>query len=364
MVSQLKPLFRFVRWGLVAGVASAIALGLEVLPALAAELTDWSYDSQRRSLTLTLPPDVLPSVSVISPEQLLIELPDTQIGEVPRLTVGDGVVDSIELEQISSDTLWVVMEFADGTELLGEQSAVPVGEVAGAGRQWEIRPNAIAADESTTGVVTSGGAALLRTPEVEVSQADFPDLPILEPGIQLDQPVSVPPIGSASDAVPPPPPPPPPPTAEPSSPVVSVPSVPEEVPISADVPLEPPFLGEETFEVPVVDRAAQSEESLAAEETFTEEVPVVDATGEDRSVVEADGVPVEPTVEADFVPGDAIATGPSARARADASVVDEPVPFGEELDSTDAGDFAEQGVVPQNTTDRWPEPIPFGAPLP
>ena len=44
------------------------------------------------------------------------------------LTVGDGIVDSIVLEQMTPETLWMVMEFADGTVLETMQSVVPVGD--------------------------------------------------------------------------------------------------------------------------------------------------------------------------------------------------------------------------------------------
>ena len=391
MGSKLRILFQFVRWGLLTGAASMLALGVEMLPAAADELNEWSYDSQTRSLNLTVPSDVSPSVSVISPDQLLIELPDTQVGDVPGLTVNDGVVESIELEQISSETLWVVMEFAEGTVLSGAQSAVPVGEVA-SGQQWQVRPDFIASSESTLSavdngpaetdesvvtnspvvpnVVTSGGADILRTPEVDVAQADFPDLPILEPGITLNEPISVPPIdASPSVSVPPPPPP----IAEANSPAAI-----------ADLPAEPPFLGEETFEVPVIDETALSEEMAEEEVEEIANDPIVDEpivnaasneTIEGEIAVEVEKIPVEsvvsvesePSVEADAIPGDAVpedtvATARGLRTRVDASFAEESAATEDEAEPEEI-DFAAQGVVPQNT-DRWPEPIPFGAPLP
>ena len=436
MGSKLRGLLQLIRWGLLAGATSTLTWAVDGLPAAAGELNDWSYNSQARSLTLTVPSDILPSVSVISPDQLLIELPNTQIGNVPSLTVGDGIVDSIDLEQISSETLWVVMEFAQGTVLSGTQSAVPVGE-ATAGQRWEVRPNLIASNGSTlnaassepTPTINSGGADSLRTPEVNVAQADFPDLPILEPRITLSEPVSVPPIESLPSPTPPPSP-----VAEASRSTVSVPSIPaesipaesiqtaspEEVATEANLPTEPPFLGEETFEVPVIDRTELSSsesnsefdsesngesdgeseaETEVAEESAADE-PVADATVENATVEDvavenatvedvaaenatlenvavaeerqmtAEETPAEsvaaiesePAVVADTVPGDAVATVPGLQTRVDASFAEEPTsaegePKPEEID------FAAQGIVPQNTN-RWPEPIPFGEPLP
>lgn len=389
MGMNLRHLFQFIRWGLLTGAASMLALGVDALPAAAGALINWGYDSQTRSLTLTIPSNISPSVSVLASDQLLIALPDTQIGDVAGLTVGDGLVDSIVLEQTTPGTLWMIMEFADGTVLANAQSVVPVGESAGSvGQQWEVRPVVVASSGMPDAVasaptVNGGGAESLRTPAVDVAQADFPDLPILEPGIVLSEPVSVPPL------------------SEVSSPAVSVPDVPkaaeaevasepsvpvevisrdrnetpdsDEVAVSADIPAEPPFLGEGTFEVPVINQTALSEDRSdeVAEDPAEVDEPVAVATPEEPvSTVEADEIPAEavaaaerePTVEADVVPGDAVASVP-LQSRVDASFAVEPTPAADEFEPKQL-DLSMSGVTAQNTTDRWPEPIPFGAPLP
>ena len=385
MGKKLGHLFQYIRVGLLTGAAALVALGLDMPAAFADELADWGYDSETRSLTLTVPPDISPSISVLAPDKLLIELPDTQIGDVAGLTVGDGIVDSIVLEQMTPETLWMVMEFADGTVLETMQSVVPVGD-AGSAQQWEVRPSVVASNEPASNAqtndesapVVSGGADILRTPEVDVAQADFPDLPILEPGITLSEPISVPPIGTASSASAPPPPPPPPPIAE-VSPVDEVPGAiatedPDEVTASADVPSEPPFLGEGTFEVPVIDETALSESasgSIADESDDVDEPVVVSVP--DEPVVEADDLPAEsvaaaepPAVEADAVPEETVASVPGLSTRVDASVAVEAGPNADAVEGEfepQELDLAGQGVTPQNV-DRWPEPIPFGAPLP
>ncbi|MEL7144295.1 MAG: hypothetical protein AAGL08_19025, partial [Cyanobacteria bacterium J06573_11] len=65
-----------------AGVVMALTLGLLAgmggrQSAMAEEITEWGYNEQTQVLTLTLPDDVLPRVSVVAPDQLLLELPDT-----------------------------------------------------------------------------------------------------------------------------------------------------------------------------------------------------------------------------------------------------------------------------------------------
>lgn len=407
MGRKLGHLVQFIRWGLLMGVTSILALGVDAPPAAADELNDWGYDSQTRSLTFTLPNNISPSVSVLAPDQLLLALPNTQVGDVAGLTVGDGVVDSIVLEQSSPDTLWVVMEFAEGTVLANEQRVVPVenGSSAGASQQWEVRP-VVAASSRTMPVpiaadeipAVTGSADSLRVPAVDVAQADFPELPILEPGISLNQPVIVPPVNESAPSPPAntaevPPVPPAPPTveanAEASRPAVSVPDLPEiSIPVEvvsgdeadeasaiANIPDEPPFIGE--FEVPVIDERAIAGEDIAedtsqeavAAEAVVEEAVVREETeaevaqSESEAVVAAEN---EPTVEADVVPGDAVAAVPSVQPRVDASFAVEPVP---NADSTvndfepEQLDLSTPRVTPQNI-ERWPEPIPFGAPLP
>ncbi len=432
MGRKLGHLFQFIRWGLLTGAASMLALGIDALPAAAAELIDWGYDSQTRSLTLTLPSNLLPSVSVLASDQLLIAIPDTQIGDVAGLTVGDGVVDSIVLEQTTPETLWVIMEFAEGTVLADTQSVVPVGAGTG-GQRWEVLPLVVASGEVfDEPVVNGGGAESLRTPAVDVAQADFPDLPILEPGIVLSEPVSVPPLDAFNAPIPAAPALPPlPPVAEVSRPVVDVLDVPEaaeaeiaaevsvpvevissdrneatandEVAAIANIPDEPPFLGESTFEVPVIDETALSgdrldefaEESIAeestaeeimiADEPVSEEIVIVDepvavATPEAPApAVEVDEIPIEVVaaaereadveadveagVEADVVPGEALASAPVLQTRVDASFAVEPEPEVAEFEPEEI-DLSAQGITAQNTTNRWPDPIPFGVPLP
>ncbi|MEL6902283.1 MAG: hypothetical protein AAFP07_15135, partial [Cyanobacteria bacterium J06606_4] len=197
------------RWWLTAGVAGLASAGtmLSPLAAIAAELRDWQYDTQTQILTLTLPVAVTPTVSVVAPDQLLLELPNTQVGDVMGQTVGDGLVDNIVLEQATPETVWMVMEFAAGTVLSASQSATPLAsETDGGEQQWQVRPTLIAVSRqaANTSVATVQGdseavgpvgasASQLREPAGAIAQApDFSDLPILEPAMPIDEPVAVP----------------------------------------------------------------------------------------------------------------------------------------------------------------------------
>ncbi|MEL6855353.1 MAG: hypothetical protein AAFO83_09590 [Cyanobacteria bacterium J06607_13] len=404
------------RWWLTAGVAGLASAGtvLSPLAAIAAELRDWQYDTQTQILTLTLPVAVTPTVSVVAPDQLLLELPNTQVGDVMGQTVGDGLVDNIVLEQATPETVWMVMEFAAGTVLSASQSATPLAsETDGGEQQWQVRPTLIAASRqaANTSVATAQGdsesvgpvgasASQLREPAGTIAQApDFSDLPILEPAMPIDEPVVVPPLepvvppvesaaeepaeegveaevadegdrsGVSVEVIP---------AERPQDrPVVSqpVPRASEPttatgaVPVDDAVPSEPPFIGN-------LEGSGQSNppavglpsEAPTAEPPSFDDLPVVEA-GEQAPSLERPNVVSVPSVEnsaasapapaspvpesiAEPLPEAQIASGSAVEAAPEAVTAENAVP-------TD-----ETGRVIPSAVSRWPEPIPFGQPLP
>ncbi|MEL7331215.1 MAG: hypothetical protein AAFN12_03150, partial [Cyanobacteria bacterium J06560_2] len=194
---RLSFLAGFSLRAMLAGTAALMATGSE---AQAEALKDWQYDEETRSLTVILPDSVTPLVSVIAPDQLLLELPDTQVGDVMGQNVQDGLVENIVLEQATPETVWVVMEFAAGTVLASSQNAVPLAETGSGDQQWQIRPALTAASRraasQSVALATEGASASsLRTSAAEIAQApDLSDLPVLEPAVPMSDPVSVPPL--------------------------------------------------------------------------------------------------------------------------------------------------------------------------
>lgn len=360
-------------WGLVAGVASTIAVG--AVPAIAAELAEWGYDPQTRSLTLVLPESAIPAVSVITPTQLSVELPDTQLGAVAALTVEDGLVESIVLEQTTADTVRMVVEFAPGTVLASSQSATPVAvsaSVPPGSQRWQVQPDILASsplDDSaqfgaagTADALSSSAAALAQTP-------DFSDLPVLESAMPADELVSVPPLEAA-----------PPPPIEAARPAISLPSIAptaeempalETDPVAAEMPTEPPFIGEVglvapppdlSIDQPVMDDLLDEEMTAAADETVAEPEEVIEA------VLPA---PTEEIIEAapPALPEETAEPEVSVEV-AEAAAIAPPIPTSVETETTADSPAAApivnvptEAIRPANVS-RWPEPIPFGQPLP
>lgn len=410
---------------MMSGAAFLVTLGMTMgwgmLPAVASKLTAWNYDEQTRSLTLTLPANVTPSVSVIAPNQMLVELPDTQIGDVAGQNVGDGLVESITLKQTTSDKVWMVVNFVPGTALATQQNAVPLGGSAttpensassttgdplaadASLQQWQVRPALVAGRldnssvsasvegntaegdtaESDTATVTApsalsseaaslqeGGAANLSERGDAIAQTPiFPELPILEPAMPINAPVSVPPIDARpvpaqpAQSVP----------VQAASPPVqatlpvqaSVPPVATPTPsesVSAEqptasssdsqVPLEPPFIGDLEGEAsnPATEGPVD-EPAVAASPPTSATPPSIDTPSADTPSTNTPSAGSEPTNSAESAAITADGSNPKLANAASPEVatpeIDIPV---------------ENAHTP--STSRWPEPIPFGQPLP
>ena len=343
----------WLKGGLATGIAAVMSVSA-ALPAIADELTDWGYDPQTRSLTLILSDETAPSVSVVAPTQLLIDLPDTQLGAVAELTVDDGVVESIVLEQATPDTVQMVVEFVPGTVLADSQSATLVAtadDTAPGSQQWQIRPALLASSLPDTEAAQTDSAETMGSPAALAPAADLPDLPVLESAIPTDEIVSVPPLAAA----------PPPPQLDPiDSPSAAAPLPPVEAtrpePVPADAvppaaqapPTDPPFIGEVSIAEPPVAPVVDSVDGPAAEEIPAQAVETAPEAVEPDELIlpEASAEIAElappPTLAEDETPADQFDGASGA-----APLVDIP---------PDPGGSA--------NTSRWPDPIPFGQPLP
>lgn len=363
--SEGRPQADWWRWGLLAG-ASTVAVGA-AMPAFAAELAEWGYDPQTRSLTLVLPESAIPTVSVVSPTQLLVELPDTQIGAIATLTVGDGLVESIALEQTTADTVQMVVEFAPGTVLADSQSATPIAVSTPPGsQQWQVQPDILASSLPPDDAAQFGVAETVNSPAAALAQTpDFSDLPVLESAMPAAEFVSVPPLEAA-----------PLPSIEAVRPSILPPSTSptsEELPaseadsVAAEVPAEPPFIGEVgliapstdlSVDQPVTEELSDEEMTAAMDETVVESEEMIEA---------APPASTEEPIEAALP--EEMAEPEASVEVAEAAAIAPPVPTPIETETIAAPPAAVPIVeVPTEpirpAVSRWPEPIPFGQPLP
>ncbi len=101
---------------LLKGVLPTIA-GLLMLtaPAEAAELQSWQFQSSQNRLSFTTAGGVQPRAQLLAnPTRLVIDLPGTTIGQLPRSQYLGGAIKEIRVGQFESNTARIVVEFADG----------------------------------------------------------------------------------------------------------------------------------------------------------------------------------------------------------------------------------------------------------
>jgi hypothetical protein len=442
-----------------ASVASTFLLAMASGSAMAAELSPWYYDAQTRSLTLTLPNDVSPSISVIAPDQLLVELPNTQIGQLTGQSVNDGVIESIALEQATPETAWLILDFAPGTVLAAAQQATLLesggnsAQADEASNQWQVRPALMASSRSSEPTAmadtrmadtrmadaTVGSAAELQVPPsnagsssatmAQISEDGLPQLPILEPAVPLEAPIVVPPLTAINRSGPSTPPPvAAAPTAEPLQAVVPSITIPiilesdaeeaadvaegssrdraetasdavEADEMTAEAPSAPPFIGEvadieniEITDAPVIETAAIERDAVESDavESDASGSDAVESDADESELAESDAdesdfesaeepqadrepeiAVVVPPVSLDELPDiEAAPTAPPAR-RSEALANSETLPPASRPPVSDSDASAAPVIqtlpiqpVAQEPTNRWPEPITFGQPLP
>ncbi len=101
---------------LLKGVLPTIA-GLLMLatPAEAASLQSWQFQSSQNRLSFTTAGGVQPRAQLLAnPTRLVIDLPGTTIGQLPRSQYLGGAIKEIRVGQFESNTARIVVEFADG----------------------------------------------------------------------------------------------------------------------------------------------------------------------------------------------------------------------------------------------------------
>ncbi|MBT9313381.1 AMIN domain-containing protein [Leptothoe kymatousa] len=109
-------------------------------PAMAEELQNWSFDSATNELTFSLPDTVLPEFFLLAePPRLVLDIPETQVGEVSAEQRYDGSVQTIRVAQQADDQVRVVIELSPDIVLSPEQADIQFDDQDGQ-RQWRFRP--------------------------------------------------------------------------------------------------------------------------------------------------------------------------------------------------------------------------------
>jgi hypothetical protein len=122
------------------GVTGAIAAITITLPAQAAVLNDWSFDPATRQLQVTLPTGIDPNFLLLAePARIILNLPNTQVGNVPLARQYSGAVRSVRVSQFDANTTRIVVELAPNTILDPRHAELTAANVS-SGQRWTLRP--------------------------------------------------------------------------------------------------------------------------------------------------------------------------------------------------------------------------------
>ena len=197
---------------------SLAALTLSVWPAFAGELDDWAFDTSSSELTFSLSDQVFPEFFLLSePPRLVLDIPNTEIGDVKPEQIYNGTVQAIRVAQYTPENVRVVIELAPEIVLSPDQADIQFDDSGDGQRYWRFRPliadgatvaqtpTAIPESDSRNGVSLS--AANLQLPQRQTNSTTLPLDPyeseassgvVSVPPLE-DEVVSVPPLGDVAD---------------------------------------------------------------------------------------------------------------------------------------------------------------------
>jgi N-acetylmuramoyl-L-alanine amidase len=113
-------------------LVGALLLGL---PAEAASLQGWQFDTEENQLTFTTDDSVQPTAQLLAnPTRLVIDLPGTTLTE-PETQAYDGAIKAVRVSELDAETTRLVVEYNPGYAVDPEQVQVR-GE---SGNQWTVQ---------------------------------------------------------------------------------------------------------------------------------------------------------------------------------------------------------------------------------
>ncbi len=151
--------------GFSGAVMVAMMLGA-IAPAQAASLTQWKYDPTANQLELTVKDGTTPRYFLMAqPARIVVDLPDTSVGEVATQKTYSGAVRSIRVSQFKPGLARIVIELSPDVSLAPGQ--VKLEKVSGNSR-WILQP-LIAGATSKPPLARTSPVSPPRNPSATVS---------------------------------------------------------------------------------------------------------------------------------------------------------------------------------------------------
>ncbi|MCY7273308.1 MAG: AMIN domain-containing protein, partial [Phormidesmis sp. CAN_BIN44] len=122
-------------------VPLAVCLGTSA-PVWAAPLKAWQYDPTANQLEVTLKDGVKPRYFLMArPARIVLDLPDTEVGDVQRQQTYKGAVRQVRVSQVKPGLTRIVLELSpDVTLMRGQAQLQRVGDAEPSSDRWVLRP--------------------------------------------------------------------------------------------------------------------------------------------------------------------------------------------------------------------------------
>ncbi|MEG4963473.1 MULTISPECIES: AMIN domain-containing protein [unclassified Microcoleus] len=120
-------------------VAAAVAaVPAAQQPANASTVTSWQFDPATNQLEITLPEGTTPTYSLLNPNQIAVDLPNTEIGVDATQLYPQGTVRSVAVSQLQPGTARILVNLAPG---VGFSAGKVQFQRSGVENRWVLRPS-------------------------------------------------------------------------------------------------------------------------------------------------------------------------------------------------------------------------------
>jgi len=146
------------------------AIALSPLPVQANSLTRWAYDPTANQLEVQVEQETQPRYFLMAqPARIVLDFPDTAVGEVQSHQTYDGAVRQVRVSQFQPGLTRIVLELSPDATLAPGQVKLQKVEAKSGGSRWVLRPLLV-------GAVTDGTAG--SKPSSIPSRTEMPPPPV------------------------------------------------------------------------------------------------------------------------------------------------------------------------------------------
>lgn len=165
------------------GVSLAVAAAVATVPAAqqpanASTVTSWQFDAATNQLEITLPEGTTPKYSLLNPNQIAVDLPNTEVAVDATQLYPQGTVRSVGVSQLQPGTARILLNLAPGVAFRAGQVQF---QRIGVENRWVLRPSI----EPTRSMETP---ETQPQPAIQVAQNQPATDPNSTPATEIDRP--------------------------------------------------------------------------------------------------------------------------------------------------------------------------------